>query len=185
MRLSRQSTGPHVHSCFNPHPPSRMDATQVALRRGAVNHVSIPIHPRGWMRRGGGHARAGGRTWFQSPSTLADGCDACNVPGWMAPDCQVSIPIHPRGWMRRHLKAYRHASLAPSVACLPCAPVPEALTNVHHRQHSLMGTNMSHLLGAIIPFAARTSRQFGPYLRFARHTISGLSRSIAGFRPRI
>ncbi len=84
---------------FNPHPPSRMDATPcagVALRHARA--VSIPIHPHGWMRRPTGRYPGNARQCFNPhPPSRMDATSAdCDAPG----QGQVSIPIHPHGWMR-------------------------------------------------------------------------------------
>ena len=63
-------------TCFNPHPPSLVDAT------GRAMFISTP------------------KGMFQSPSTIAGGCNR----RWSQP-CHpaspVSIPIHHRWWMQR------------------------------------------------------------------------------------
>ncbi len=67
---------------FNPHPPSRMDATQFLQSvRPAVQAVSIPIHPHGWMRRWLRGLDLISGSPFQSPSTLTDGCDPVSLGG--------------------------------------------------------------------------------------------------------
>ena len=132
--------------CFNPHPPSLVDATVPRHRYACPHTVSIPIHHRWWMQQGRIERRRGGTRCFNPhPPSLVDATRAVtrsatisvvSIPihhrWWMQqvsrdreePQSLVSIPIHHRWWMQRHQRPPRRASSAtfgPESA--PLAPV--------------------------------------------------------------